>query len=127
MLSRLALAAIHGDQRHLSPREGYGCAYRLAHGGTGCSGFAKVQISEHGLFRALPPICARFAACRDTAEELLARRRAGEKESEDRGMKRRERWWDKCDCGPCDCFPSTRRGGQDLTPDCDCTPDCCSL
>lgn len=116
MLSRLALAAIAGYQRHLSPRKGYACAYRVAHGGMGCSGFAKVAIADHGLRRAIPAIRLRFAACRDAAEELREQKRKRQKDS----------WYD-CGCGGCD-LPTPRGCGKaDTTLDGDCTPDCCSL
>ncbi|MEZ5796107.1 MAG: membrane protein insertion efficiency factor YidD [Paracoccaceae bacterium] len=120
MLDRIALAAIGGYQRHLSPRKGYACAHRIRHGGTGCSGYAKAAIRSHGLLRAMPLIRARFSACRDAAEELRAAR--------DRGEKRKDRWYDcgYCDCGGCD-LPLRGCGKADATPDCDCTPDCCSL
>ena len=122
MLSRLALAAIGGYQRHLSPRKGYGCAYRVAHGGTGCSGYAKAAIADHGVLRAIPAIRQRFAACRDAAEELREQKRKREK----------DKWYDHC-ASRCDrnpgCDLPVRGCGKkaDLTPDCDCTPDCCSL
>ena len=118
MLDRFALAAIGGYQRHLSPRKGYACAFRVAHGGTGCSGFAKAAIADLGVWRAVPVIRKRFADCRDAAEELREARRKGKK----------GRWYDYCDCaGGCD-MPSTRGCGKiDTTPDCDCTPDCCGF
>jgi uncharacterized protein len=122
MLSRLALAAIGGYQRHLSPRKGYACAYRIAHGGTGCSGFAKDAIARDGLFRAIPAIRQRFADCRDAADEL----------QEEKRKRRKDKWYDQCTPG-CDCSPGCdvpARGCNkkaDVIPDCDCTPDCCSF
>jgi putative component of membrane protein insertase Oxa1/YidC/SpoIIIJ protein YidD len=121
MLSRAALAAIGGYQRHISPRKGYACAYRVAHGGTGCSGFAKHAIRDYGLIRAIPLIRARFSACRDAAKELHEARETGEK--------RKDRWYDHChgcDCAGCD-LPLRGCGkGKDTTPDgCDGPTDCC--
>ncbi len=123
MLSQLSLLAIRGYQRHLSPRKGYACAYRMAHGGTGCSGFAKAAIAESGLIAALPLIRARFQACRTAALSLHAK---------DDQKQRRKR--DACDPSGCDCGTlfhlNLCRGsrGADTTPDgCDCTPDGCSL
>jgi putative component of membrane protein insertase Oxa1/YidC/SpoIIIJ protein YidD len=81
MISRLALVAIDGYQRYLSPRKGYSCAHRIAYGGPGCSGFAKGTITEMGLWREWPLIKARFAACRNAAAELRAKRK---KEKKDR-------------------------------------------
>ena len=122
MLQRLSLLAIRGYQRHLSPRKGYACAYRLAHGGTGCSGFAKQAIAESGVFAALPAIRARFRACRRAALALAS-------DSDPKRRRRREAFDPvACDC----CLPVNLnfcRGsrGADTTPDgCDCTPDGCS-
>jgi uncharacterized protein len=115
VLSRLALAAIGGYQRHLSPLKGYACAYRIAHGGTGCSGFAKDAIARLGLIRAVPTIRQRFAQCRDAAEELR----------EDRRKRETSRWYDGC--AGCDASAFRGCGKADGTPDCDCTPDCCSF
>ena len=115
MLSRLALVGIAGYQRHLSPRKGYASAYRILHGGTGGSGFAKAAIAEQGLFAAISQIRARFAACRDAAKAL----------HED--PERRDKWFNnfcvECGCGACDPVG----GCQNAAPDCDCAPDCRSL
>lgn len=70
MLSHFAIVGISGYQRYLSPRKGFACAYRVRHGGPGCSGFAKAAIQQHGLRAAIPLVRQRFAACRDAAEEL---------------------------------------------------------
>jgi putative component of membrane protein insertase Oxa1/YidC/SpoIIIJ protein YidD len=120
MLDRLALAAIGGYQRHLSPRKGFSCAYRVARGGTGCSGFAKAAIADLGLIRAIPLIRRRFADCRDAAEELR----------EDRRKREKEKWYDRYDCSAgCDFDLPVRACCKkaNVTPDCDCTPDCCSF
>ena len=69
MGKRLSLWLIGLYQQHLSPRKGYACAYRVAHGGTGCSGFAKHRIAEVGVLSAMPDIRQRFADCRRAAEE----------------------------------------------------------
>ncbi len=116
MLTQAALAAIRGYQRHVSPRKGYGCAYRLAHGGTGCSGFAKTAIAERGLIRALPSIRTRQRDCRAAAVQLSAERDA----------KRRGRWYDglencSCDGSGCDASDCHHLAA------CDCQPDCCHL
>jgi len=114
MLARAALIGIAGYRRWLSPREGHACAWRLVHGGTGCSGHAKAAIRDHGLIAALPLICARFAACAEASAVL--RQRAGKKDA-----KRKRHWADGCDCSP-SCGP---RGGHDGgcdTDGCDCGP-----
>lgn len=121
MLGRAALLAIGGYQRWLSPRKGWGCAYRLAHGGPGCSGFAKEAIAEAGLIGAWPAIRHRFRDCHAAALRLGA-----EAPEETRG--RRDRWCDipAVDCGGCFELPCVRHGPRDPTPDgCDCTPGGC--
>lgn len=135
MLSHPTLWAIRLYQRHLSARKGYGCAYRLAHGGTGCSGFAKGAIAEHGVWQAIPLIQERFRACKVAALNL--RRDADEErdEEDDKKKKKKDSHWSDCiDCGYC-CSSgrggsgrskssSPDRSGSDCTPD--CAPDWCS-
>lgn len=124
MLAQAALLAIDGYQRHLSPRKGYACAYRIAHGGTGCSGFAKQALRDFGFFAAIPAIRGRFADCHAAALQL---RLAREAEADPDETKPRRRWSD-CDCGGCASCDFPIRGcgrGHDTTPDCDCTPDGC--
>lgn len=76
MLSSVSLFAIGLYQKHLSPRKGYACAYRVEHDDwTGCSGYAKHRIGEVGLIRAIPDIRARLRACRESAEEREKRRK----------------------------------------------------
>lgn len=127
MLSRIVLLAIGGYQRWLSPRKGWGCAYRLAHGGPGCSGFAQLAIREHGALPALPLIRLRFRQCHEAA--LLLRQ-----DPEDRRGPL-GRWCDRwcsvpgSDWGAC-CRALNRDasdpGGCDCTPNgCDCTPGGC--
>ncbi|MEO0864779.1 MAG: membrane protein insertion efficiency factor YidD [Pseudomonadota bacterium] len=100
MLGRVALGGIWAYQRYLSPRKGYACAHRVAHGGTGCSGYAKQLIRDRGLIAALPGIRARFAACKRTAQQMHADRE--EQQDKDRRRKRRrEHWFDTCATGFC--------------------------
>lgn len=74
MFSNVALLGIYGYQRWLSPRKGYRCAYSVRHGGTGCSGFAKHAIRDHGFVSALPMIRTRFADCKAAALAFSAER-----------------------------------------------------
>lgn len=71
--SGTALAVIYAYQRWFSPRKGYRCAYSVLHGGTGCSGFVKHQIMDHGLWRAIPFIRQRFRDCQHASQELRTR------------------------------------------------------
>jgi putative component of membrane protein insertase Oxa1/YidC/SpoIIIJ protein YidD len=119
MMSAMALSAIRGYQRYLSPRKGYACAYRLRHGGTGCSGYAKAAIADHGVICALPLARARFRACRAAALTMDGARGLPPQK------RNRDRWWFCCDPGGCDMsFCGRGKTGPDVTPDgCDCTPD----
>lgn len=72
MVSQLALGAIWGYQRFLSPYKGFRCAHSVLHGGTGCSGHAKHTIRDQGFWAALPAIRQRSRDCRDAARVLQA-------------------------------------------------------
>jgi putative component of membrane protein insertase Oxa1/YidC/SpoIIIJ protein YidD len=120
MLASVALSLIGGYQRWLSPRKGYACAYRLAHGGTGCSGFAKAAIAETGLFAALPAIRQRFRDCKTAALTMTTDTSANPK-------RRKDRWYHNCDCSGCDWPICRSRHGADVATDgCECAPDACS-
>lgn len=131
MFSKLALGGIWTYQQYISPKKGFRCAYSVAHGGTGCSGFAKHAIRDHGLWRALPAIRQRFRDCRAAYEDIrtncscntsapddaqddqpiseaerkeLLRRRKRELRKRDR--RSRDRCCDTCDCFGSACAPS---------------------
>lgn len=72
MVSQIALGAIWGYQRWISPRKGWRCAHSVLHGGTGCSGHAKYAIRDHGLWAALPLIRKRLRDCRAASFTLRA-------------------------------------------------------
>jgi putative component of membrane protein insertase Oxa1/YidC/SpoIIIJ protein YidD len=55
--------AIARYQRSLSPRKGYSCAHRLAHGGDSCSVAVREEVRRGGVLRALVPSAWRFLAC----------------------------------------------------------------
>jgi putative component of membrane protein insertase Oxa1/YidC/SpoIIIJ protein YidD len=101
MLGRPALGAINAYERYVSPRKGYGCAYRLAHCGARYSGFAKHAIADLGTLAALPKILKRFAACKQAALTLSDDRN----DDGDGAQKKQEpRWYDYCDsCAGCYC------------------------
>lgn len=136
---RAALGAIWVYQRFLSRRKGYRCAYSLLHGGTGCSGYVKFAIRDHGVFGAIPAIRRRFDDCRVAAAELSRRRRAvrmqqTEDESEGDQKTRKSGCMEKVgnglDCISCDCGSGVFRlfgkaSKADADPGCDCTPDGC--
>jgi putative component of membrane protein insertase Oxa1/YidC/SpoIIIJ protein YidD len=72
MFKAISLALIGLYQSHLSPRKGYGCAYRLRAGGTGCSGFGKHAIEKHGFVMGLALLRRRLAKCAWHAHQNLA-------------------------------------------------------
>ena len=63
----LAVLAIEGYQKHLSPYKGYGCAHRVLHGGLSCSEFGKQAIQAQGLVGGLVLLHGRFQACHQAA------------------------------------------------------------
>lgn len=69
----LALGAIAGYQRFVSPRKGFVCAHRARWQERSCSSFAADAIRERGLVEGLFLLRARFEDCR-AAQELLQRR-----------------------------------------------------
>ncbi|WP_406850299.1 membrane protein insertion efficiency factor YidD [Chromobacterium phragmitis] len=75
MLKRLALSLIRVYQRHLSPRKGFGCAYRGATGRSGCSGLAYRAIRRYGAWRGCRIARARLLRCSTAANMPAARRR----------------------------------------------------
>lgn len=62
--TRLALSGIRFYQRCLSPYKGYGCAYRLEYGGSGCSGVGYRLIRRYGVIRGYTILQKRFERCR---------------------------------------------------------------
>ena len=81
--SRLVDAAIRQYQQRISPRKGWGCAHRVAHGGDSCSVAVQDIVRRRGLVRAARPTALRFLACYQAASLLMA--------SDVRGV---------CCCGP---------------------------
>lgn len=72
MLARTALGGIWVYQNYLSPRKGFRCAHSVLHGGTGCSGYVKFAIRDHGLWAAVPKIRQRFRDCKEAHQTLRA-------------------------------------------------------
>lgn len=93
-MRRAAIAAIRAYQRHLSPRKGYGCAYRLVHGGSGCSGVGLRVIRRYGLAAGLLLLRERTRRCSAAHHQARAHRRLAAPHQ--RG---------DCDIGCLDCLP----------------------
>ncbi|QDC08404.1 membrane protein insertion efficiency factor YidD [Oceanicola sp. D3] len=113
MLAKVAVGGIWAYQQYLSPRKGYRCAYSVLNGGTGCSGYAKHAIRDHGFFRAIPLIRSRFRACKSASHALRAscpvHGKALAHEPPDNSEapwgqppKRRSRWHNGCGMAACD-------------------------
>ncbi len=141
---RMAIAAITGYQKYLSPHKGFVCAHRRLHGGDSCSQYIKRAIGERGLIQGISAARDRFRACREAKHTLLAiaqsrsqllnistpRVPRSERESPEQQRKKTEHWVNQCiDIGPC-CEPI---GGvaECVSDDCampdlgDCSaPDC---
>lgn len=71
-----ASALITTYQKHISPKKGFSCAYRVLHGGESCSGYIKRTILQQGLMRAIPLSRRRFQACKAASQVLKTRRTA---------------------------------------------------
>ncbi len=65
---------ISAYQRYISPRKGFRCAYRAAHGRHSCSEFGKRAASRCGLLSFLPLLCRRFSRCARAAAHLKRRK-----------------------------------------------------
>ncbi|GEK20559.1 membrane protein insertion efficiency factor YidD [Cellulomonas xylanilytica] len=57
-------------QTGLSPRKGWSCAHRVAHGGSSCSAAVRELVVRRGVVRAVLPTAARFVACYQAAALL---------------------------------------------------------
>lgn len=70
-LARAVDVLIEQYQRRLSPRKGYACAHRVAHGGDSCSGAVRDLVRRRGVVRAGVPTALRFVACYRAASLLM--------------------------------------------------------
>ena len=82
-VSRAVDALIRQYQVRMSPRKGWSCAHRVAHGGASCSAAVRDLVRTRGVVRAARPTLLRFVACYQAASLLMA--------SDVRGV---------CCCGP---------------------------
>jgi putative component of membrane protein insertase Oxa1/YidC/SpoIIIJ protein YidD len=70
----LALAAIRGYQRFLSPLKGFSCAFRVATSAESCSAYGYRVIERFGLRRGLGLLDRRLALCGHVHRRALATR-----------------------------------------------------
>ena len=106
----LALLLIRFYQRHISPHKGYACAYRLAYGGSGCSGIGLRLIRRYGVLSGCLLLQKRLAYCRYAHLRLRTATRVG---------------WAHRQQGYCD--PPCDAGCCDSPCDASCNADCGSL
>ena len=71
---KLAVMAISGYQKFLSPHKGFSCAHRVLYGCDSCSQYFKRVVAEEGIMNAIAKAKGRFQECRD-ANEILKRRK----------------------------------------------------
>jgi len=57
-------------QRSVSPRKGFSCAYRVAHGDASCSGVVRQAVRSRGVARAVVPAVVQLVACYRAATML---------------------------------------------------------
>ena len=73
--SGLAVTAISGYQKFISPHKGFACAHRVLYGCDSCSQYFKRVIAEEGILTAIANARGRFQECRE-ANEILKSGRA---------------------------------------------------
>lgn len=95
VLDRCSLTLVDLYQRHLSPRKGFCCAYRVLHHDLSCSAYFRQQVQQQGAWDAIAPLRSRLKACQ-AAHQVLAAQAEDAEESED---SRRRQTWDYSDCG----------------------------
>jgi putative component of membrane protein insertase Oxa1/YidC/SpoIIIJ protein YidD len=74
IIDSLAISAITGYQRYLSPHKGFRCAHRVLHQGESCSQYVKRAVREEGLVTALRCSRVRFAECHEANRVIRERR-----------------------------------------------------
>ena len=98
----LLLAAIRAYKRHVSPRKGFACAYRVHTGRASCSTLGYRAVSRYGVFRGLGILDERLARCRvEHGKHRLSPSREAPPRSTPRLHPSQAGFVD-CDCGGCD-------------------------
>lgn len=96
LLETVSLSLVGSYQRHLSPRKGFNCAYRMLHRDLSCSAYFAQQVQTQGIRRAIPALRSRFQACK--AAHLILQANAEEE------RRKRQRWdWTNCCDGDVAC------------------------
>lgn len=95
-MKTLLLAAIRAYQRHLSPRKGYGCAYRIHTGHCSCSNLGFRAVRRYGVWQGLAVLQRRLHLCG------VAHRRYSPRPALSRGHAQRGFCDAGCDAPGCD-------------------------
>jgi putative component of membrane protein insertase Oxa1/YidC/SpoIIIJ protein YidD len=113
LAARLALWAIRLYQRHLSPRKGFSCAYRVHRGGLGCSAYGYRAIERHGLLTGLALLDRRLQRCGEAYRAPRVRNPLLHYQRGDCDCVSCDLPGDGCDLSPCDvlsCDGGSRSG-----------------
>lgn len=120
-MRKLALAAIRGYQRYLSPHKGFCCAYRAHTGRAGCSELGYRAIRRYGVFSGLGLVRQRTARCADVHRRCATWKRPPASQRGDcdfpcncdlpgaDALSDALDWADVCNCGCCDWPDRDRR------------------
>ncbi|MFW6296739.1 MAG: membrane protein insertion efficiency factor YidD [Halothece sp.] len=103
-LNSLAVLAIQGYQKYISPHKGFCCAHRKLYGGNSCSQYVKNMIIQEGIWNAIPLSRQRFKDCR-SANNILKSQRDSSRFGKNKKQKRKHRQQDsssQCDMVYCD-------------------------
>jgi uncharacterized protein len=114
-MKQLALLAIVGYKRYISPYKGFACAHRVHLNGDSCSTFAFNAINEHGLFTGLIMTKARLRECGEVYRANLPQQKCVPKGQA--GIVDCDCDCGNMDCGGSSCCDSAIPNGKDCTPD----------
>ncbi|BBM86142.1 membrane protein insertion efficiency factor YidD [Candidatus Uabimicrobium amorphum] len=79
-MKTLAIHAINGYQKYISPYKGFCCAHRVLHGLDSCSEYAKKTVAQNGVYNSIKKIRQRFAACRQANMLLMEEKKKSTKD-----------------------------------------------
>lgn len=110
----LLLTLIRLYQRHVSPRKGFACAYRVHTGCASCSHLGYRAIRRYGVWQGLNVLQARLTRCGVAHRRHAAMRHSGDHATNHPAKHPRLAQAGFCDVGcdlPLDCWPSDPCGG----------------
>lgn len=93
VIRQIATNSISGYQKHISPRKGFSCAFRLLYQGESCSEYVKKAIEKEGLVAGIKKLRDRFQACREANHILKTSYYRSSKEEENKDPE----WYNKND------------------------------